>query len=160
VLFVNVQRSWPLVRAGEKSVDESILGDWTALAEDSLHRHADAIAGVVAGTVVAVFDIDGWDRLPGGKVRFRGTRSAKWAHLEGASSPVVWSRGQARPIRYLDSRQIDPGSAAEPATPDRDRVSLRGWTLQVDPDGNGVLTIPSGRRVTVVTAVGSRSKKT
>lgn len=99
------------------------------LRESSLHQYADAILGVADGTVVSAFDIEDWDRLDDGRVRFRGTTSRRWAHLLGTPSPVTWSRGQARPIRYLDTDELAGQSVSAASEAHRDRVTLQGWTL-------------------------------
>lgn len=151
MIFANVQRTWPEVLAGRRSAESSVLGDWASLAEAKLHQYADAVAGVAGATVVAVYDIDGWDRVKDDRVRFHGTPSTRWAHLIGAPSPVVWTRGQARPVRYVDTAELTSGSASAASEAHRNRVSLRGWTLQLGAHDDAVLHVPPGGRVTIVT---------
>lgn len=155
MLFVNNQNTWPQVLAGRMSPADSVLGDWAAMAEAKLHQYADVIAAVTAGVVVAAYDVQGWDRVADGRVRFRATTSTRWAHLVGAPSPVVWTRGQARPVRYVETAQVAASTGAplqDGAAPSRDRVSAGGWTLQVDGAGDAILHAPAGGRVTMITA--------
>ncbi|WP_460446335.1 hypothetical protein [Angustibacter aerolatus] len=151
MLFALVQRTWPEVQAGRLTAEESVLGDWAALAEAKLHQYGDAIVGVAAGRVVAAYDITGWERVQDDRVRFQGTPSSRWAHLVGSASPVVWTRGQARPIRYFDTAALADDEPRRPSPSHRDRVDLHGWTLQLAQDGTAVLHMPPGGRVTVVT---------
>jgi hypothetical protein len=152
VLVANVKASWPQVLRGERTAEDSVLGDWASLSDQRLRQYADAILGVADNRVVAAFDITDWERTADDRVRFQGAPSARWAHLLGAPSPVTWARGQARPIRYLDTGDLEKQQPAEIAAAHRDRVSVGGWTLQLDAQGNGVLQLPAGARVTVVTA--------
>ncbi|MPQ98132.1 hypothetical protein GB931_09400 [Modestobacter sp. I12A-02628] len=151
MLVVNVKSSWPQVQRGERSAEDSVLGDWAALSEQKLRQYADAILGVADNAVVAAFDITDWSRGEDGRVRFMGTPSARWAHLLGGPSPVTWTRGQARPIRYLDTGELDDQEPAPLAAAHRDRVTVGGWMLHLDAEGNGTLRMPAGARLTVIT---------
>lgn len=152
MLVANVSRTWPEVLAGRRSAEDSVLGDWAAMAEPRLHQYGDAILGAANGTVVAAYDIEGWERLEDDRVRFHGPASTRWAHLIGMPSPVLWTRGQARPIRYVDSAELAAAQAADFTEAHRDRVSLRGWTLQLGRHDDAVLHVPAGGRVTIVTS--------
>lgn len=151
MLVANVSRTWPSVMTEDRTAEESVLGDWAALNEAKLHQYADAILGVADGTVVAAYDIDRWERLENGRVRFQGQRSARWARFIGSPSPVTWTQGAARPIRYLATEELAAQSVNHPSTSQRDRHTIRGWTLHVTPDGNAILHLPVGRSLTVVT---------
>jgi len=83
LLVANVQRSWPEVLRDEKKADESVLGDWAALAEAKLHQYADVILGVANGTIVAAFDMK-----------------------DGIVSRATEFVSEGRPIRYLDSAEL------------------------------------------------------
>lgn len=153
MIFVNSTRTWPQVLAGHISAEDSVMGNWAALSEAKLHQYADAVVGVAAGTVVAVFDVANWSTVEDNRVRFYGAPSTRWAHLVGSPSPITWTRGQARPVRYVPTDEIaaaSPGPGAEPVPTTRDRVSARGWSLQVDAEGHAVLYAPPGGRVTVI----------
>jgi hypothetical protein len=151
VLVANVKASWPQVLRGERTAEDSVLGDWASLSDQRLRQYADAILGVADNQVVAAFDVTDWERTEDDRVRFHGVPSARWAHLIGTPSPVTWARGQARPIRYLDTGELEGQQPAEVSAAHRDRVTVGGWTLQLDAEGNGVVQVPAGARVTVIT---------
>lgn len=152
MLVVNVSRTWPLV-PGEMSAEESVLGDWAALNEAKLHQYGDAIIAVADGTVVAAYDIRGWERLESGRVRFEGSLSGRWAPLIGTPSPVTWTQGAARPVRYVESDELAGALACETPRSTGDRITIRGWTLQVGPGGDAVVRMPAGCSLTVIQAV-------
>jgi hypothetical protein len=151
MLVVNVSRTWPLV-PGDMSAEESVLGDWAALNEAKLHQYGDAIIAVADGTVVAAYDIQGWERLENGRVRFAGRLSGRWAPLIGTPSPVTWTQGAARPVRYVESTGLTRALADEAPTVADDRITIGGWTLQVGPGGDAIVHMPVGCSLTVIQA--------
>jgi hypothetical protein len=151
MLVANVSRTWPSVPR-YMSAEESVLGDWAALNEAKLHQYGDGILGVADGTVVAAYDIEGWERLENGRVRFAGRFSSRWAPLIGTASPVTWTKGAARPIRYVSTDELAEALPGESLSSPRDRVTIRGWTLQVGPDGDAIIRMPAGCSLTVVPA--------
>jgi hypothetical protein len=151
VLVVNVSRTWPSVPK-EMTAEESVLGDWASLNEAKLHQYGDAIVGVADGMVVAAYDIEGWERLDSGRVRFAGRFSRRWAPAIGAASPVTWTQGAARPIRYINSDEFAEALTGGSPRVDRDRLTIGGWTLHVGPDGDAIIYMPADCSLTVVSA--------
>lgn len=109
MFLVNLPRTWPTVVAGTRTAAEVTLGEWAQVPEEALTEFGDAILGVYKHEVVSAFDIDGWTRDPEtGRVTFTGTESERWAHLIGGPNPGPrWTQGQARPVKYLDTAEID-----------------------------------------------------
>jgi hypothetical protein len=63
--------------------------------------------------------------------------------LIGSPSPVVWSRGQARPVRYLDTDALRRGTVETEETKDGGlRAVVGDFTLTVAPDGTATLVGP------------------
>jgi hypothetical protein len=100
-----------------------------------------------------VWDVTSWHRTCDDRVVFDGQPSAKWAHLVGTPNPgKPWRvRGIARPVQYLDTRIVAATAPVEDTDGIR-RARIDGYTLTVDHDGAATLSVPAGRKVTVLTS--------
>ena len=152
MILVNLNKSWPEVLAGRSCADKVTLEAWALVADGAIETYGDVICGVYQGSIVSAFDITGNTRDGDGRVLFQGVPSAEWAHLVGEGSPVTWVRGQARPVKYLDSRELREGTV-EIVKPNRatERAVIGQYVLDVRKDGTATLTMPAGAAVTVVT---------
>lgn len=152
MILVHLPVTWPQVLAGQMSAADATLGEWYGLSDAKLAEYGDALSGVFEHEVVSAYDVTGWHRTSDRKVIFTGTPSKKWAHLIGTPNPgKPWGvRGKARPVQYLDTRIIAATTAPIENVGDIRRATLDGFTLAIDHSGSAVLTVPAGRRVTVL----------
>lgn len=109
MILVNVPRTWPEVESGLRTAEEVTLGQWSRITDEALETYADVIVGVYKHEVVSVFDIESWTRNPeDDRITFTGTPSDTWAHLIGGPNPGPrWAQGHARPIKYLDTAEVE-----------------------------------------------------
>lgn len=154
MIFVHLSKSWPDVLKGIRTAADVTLGDWALIADRAITQYGDTVIGVYEGEIVAVYDIDQdnpYTRSVDGRVRFNGKPSTEWAHLVGDASPVTWVRGQARPVRYLNTEELRSG-AVEPEVLDSGdrRAVVDGFTLTVTTGGTAILLTPAGGAVTVI----------
>jgi hypothetical protein len=152
VILLHVPDSWPRVLAREISAAQATLGDWYGISDSNLAQYADVLLPIFDNAVACAWDVTGWHRTSEDKIIFDGQPSAKWAHLIGTPNPgKPWGvRGMARPIQYLDTRI----AAATVPVEDIDgirRASIDGYTLTIDHTGAALLSVPAGRKVTVLT---------
>ncbi|GGM22989.1 hypothetical protein ACFFX1_10805 [Dactylosporangium sucinum] len=152
MILVHVKKTWPDVLAGDMTAEESVLGDWSGIAEASLAEYGDVVAGVYNNTIVAVFDVDlSRTDLLGGKVRFAGTPSRTWASLVGQPNPgKPWGQqGYARNVQYLDTGVVAGGDVPVKLTRSGRRAVVAGFTLTIGADGNATVLVPADRTITV-----------
>lgn len=109
IILVNLPQTWPAVEAGTRTAADVTLGEWAQVPDEALSEFGDVVLGVYKHVVVSAFDIDGWTRDPAtGRVTFTGTESERWAHLVGGANPGPnWTQGQARPVKYLDTDEVE-----------------------------------------------------
>ena len=152
MILVHVPNSWPKALAGEITKAEAVLKEWHNIGDAALKERGDVILGVCDHTVVAAFDVTGWSRDDNGWVTFKGKPSAAWSHLIGTPNPgKPWGvKGMARPVQYLDTIVVAGGTVEPEDTGTTRRAVIDGFTLAVDHAGSAVLTVPAGRKVTVL----------
>ncbi|MFF3159154.1 hypothetical protein [Streptomyces sp. NPDC057910] len=154
MILVHVSTTWPQVLDGQLTPEQATLGEWFNISDSSLAEYGDAVLGIFENTVVSAFDVTGEpNRDNEGRVTFPGTPSAKWSHLIGTPNPgKSWGvRGMARPIQYLDTAVVTGGTVEVEDDGTARRAVVEGFTLVVDNKGSAVLTVPAGRKVTVLT---------
>jgi hypothetical protein len=152
VILVHVKNTWPQVLAGEMTADDSVLGDWSGIAEAKLAEFGDILVGVYDNTIVRVYDVDlAGTGYVAGKVRFAGTPSKAWAHLVGQPNPgKPWGQqGYARSVQYINTAVVAGGDVPVTLTQSGRRAVIAGFTLTVGPDGNATVLVPSDRLLTV-----------
>jgi hypothetical protein len=153
-LGIHLSKSWPDVLRRIRSAADVTLGDWALVADRAIEHYGDVIVGVYDNEIVTTFDIDQhnpFTRGEDGRVRFNGTPSSEWGHLVGETSPVTWVRGQARPVRYLDTQALRSGTVEPELLDGGDRRAVLGeFTLTVTSDGTATLLTPAGGAVTVI----------
>jgi hypothetical protein len=149
MILVNLSQTWPDVMAGTDSADRATLEAWAGIKDESLDAYGDAMLGIYRNQAVTAYDITGWTRLPDGRVKFTGVESKKWKHLIGSASPgEPWIRGQARPVKYLDTRVLTEGTVPVQEFSGGRRAVINGFTLAVDGD-HATVTIPPGGQLTI-----------
>lgn len=110
MILVNLSKTWLEVMSRTDEAQRATLQDWAGISDESLDAYGDVILGIYRNHVVTAYDITGWERFPGHRVRFTGVESRTWRHLIGTASPgEPWTRGQARPVKYLDTRVLTEG---------------------------------------------------
>lgn len=156
MILVNLRKSWPAVMAGDRDAAEVTLGEWAALSEDDLARHADVVVGVYRNTVVTALEIAGWERdETTGRVTFTGQASDRWAHLLGEPVPgTPWVKGAARPVKVLDSTLVRDRSIP-PSADSRGRLTstLGSVAVTVTLDGHVQVEVQPGTPVTVTSRI-------
>jgi hypothetical protein len=152
LILVNLSQTWPDVMAGKDSADRATLEAWAGIKDESLDAYGDAVLGIYRNQAVTAYDITGWTRLPDGRVKFTGVESKKWKHLIGSASPGdPWIRGQARPVKYLDTRVLTEGTVPVEEFSGGRRAVINGFTLAVD-GSHATVTIPPGGQLAIVNA--------
>ncbi|WP_411146840.1 hypothetical protein [Streptomyces sp. x-80] len=153
MILTHVPNSWLEVLNGQRTPESSILRKWYKVSDAKIEKYGDVVAGIHDNTVVGVYDVTGWTRDADEWVTFTGTPSAAWAHLIGTPNPgKPWGvRGMARPIQYLDTSVLINGTVAAEDDGTARRAVIDGFALVVDNDGSAVLSVPAGRRITVLT---------
>ncbi|MGW2542943.1 hypothetical protein ACWC5I_19245 [Kitasatospora sp. NPDC001574] len=130
------------------------MGEWFNISDSSLAEYGDTVLGIFENTVVSAFDVTGQPHRDNeGRVTFPGTPSATWCHLIGTPNPgKPWGvRGMARPIQYLDTAVLTGGTVEVEDDGTARRAVVDGFTLVIDNEGSAVLSVPAGRKVTVLT---------
>ena len=152
MILVNLSKTWPDVMIGKDAADRATLEAWAGVGDGSLDAYGDAVLGIYRNQVVTAYDVTGWERLPSGRIRFTGTESKRWKHLIGTTNPgEPWTRGQARPVKYLDTRVLTEGTVPAEDTGSGLRAVINGFALAVD--GNrAMVTVPAGGQLTIVNA--------
>ena len=152
MILVNLSRTWPDVMAGKDEAARATLEDWAGIKDEALDAFGDAVLGIYRNQVVTAYDITCWKRLANGRVRFTGMESKKWTYLIGTANPgEPWTRGQARPVKYLDTRALTEGTVPAHAFGDGLRAVINGFTLTVE-DNHATVTVPAGGQLTIVNA--------
>lgn len=155
MILVHLPQSWPLVIDGKLTPAVATLGNWYGINDAAIAEYGDAILGIYDNSIVTAFDITGPAvRDPEGRVTFPGTHSQHWAHLINTPNPgKPWGvQGMARPIQYLDTAMIEGGTVEAEDVGTTRRAVIDGFTLAVDQHGTAVLSIPAGRKATIVTS--------
>lgn len=153
MILVHVSNTWPEVLAGQCTPDDATLGNWFNISDAALEEYGDAVLGIYEESIVSAFDTTGPARRDAeNRVTFQGVPSARWAYLIGTPNPgKPWGiRGKARPVQYLATSVVEGGTAAIEDTSAARRAVLDGFTLAIDSEGTAVLTVPAGRKVTVL----------
>jgi hypothetical protein len=153
MIVVNLKRSFPMVQLGTADLGKVTLGAWAGVNDEALDRFGDVILGVFQEKVVSAYDITGHSRDESGRIIFEGNESEEWGHLIGQDSPVpAWKRGQARPVRYIDTEAVRSGVADVDLLEEGvRRAVVEGYVLTVDADNIATITVPRGGAVTVLT---------
>jgi len=152
VILVNLSKTWPDVMIGKDAADRATLEAWAGVGDGSLDAYGDAVLGIYRNQVVTAYDVTGWERLPDGRVKFTGDESQQWKHLIGTVNPgEPWVRGQARPVKYLDTRVLTEGTVPAEEFIGGRRAVIDGFTLAVD-GSRATVTVPAGGQVTILTA--------
>jgi len=152
MILVNLSKTWPEVMTRTDDAQRATLQDWAGISDDSLDTYGDVILGIYRNHVVTAYDITGWKRLPDHRVRFTGVESKMWKHLIGTANPAEpWTRGQARPVKYLDTRVLTEGTVQPEDFSGGRRAVVNGFTLTVD-GNNATVTVPVGAQLTIVNA--------
>lgn len=142
MILVNVRRTGG-VAATSDQLRSAAAGDWANISDASLERFADYLAAVRQNVVVGVWAIDGHARIDDGRVRFELVDCPPFQHMIGEPSPTTWKRGQANPVKLIDTATMAPEAAEVELTPHGNRrVTLDGWSLVVYEDGRARLQAP------------------
>lgn len=150
MIFTHLPKSWPDVLEGRRDAADVTLGEWALVADKAIENYGDVVCGVYAGEVVSAYDVTGHERVDGGRVRFAGIPSVEWSSLIGQASPVTWGRGQARPVRYLDTDALRHGTVEiEEAEEGLRRAVVGNFTLTVTDDGRATIVGPAGSSIMV-----------
>ncbi|MCX5103581.1 hypothetical protein [Streptomyces sp. NBC_00439] len=153
VILVHLPKTWPDVLTGKQTVEGVTLQYWAQITDEALETYGDGLLGIYQHEVVSAFDVTGWERDANGRVIFSGAPSKEFSHLVGTPNPGKhWVRGQSRPVQYLDTAVLRGGSAMVETTDEGRRAVVDGFVLTVDEDGSATLVVPTGQRVTVLTA--------
>jgi hypothetical protein len=159
LILVNLARTWPNVLLGKATPDQATLGDWQGVSDNALSDHADYVLGVYQNQVVTSFDVTGWQRQPNGRVRFEGTPSKRWAHLVGGPNPgPAWTRGQVRPVKYLDTRALAEGAVEPEEHGTGHRALISGFSLAVE-GRHATVTVPPGGTVIIMQSASQSQEK-
>lgn len=152
MILLHVPHSWPQALAGHITKDDAVRKEWHNIGDAALEAFGDVLLGICDHTVVAAFDVTGWSRDSKGWVTFKVKPSTAWSHLIGTPNPgKPWGvKGMARPVQYLDTAVVAGGSVEAEDTGTGRRAVIDGFTLAVDNAGSAVLTVPAGRKVTVL----------
>lgn len=122
VAVVNVSRSWSEVRAGARTAQEVVLGDWNPFKGNRPPQTAfdpaavTTVFGYSKGFLVEVFDIDPdgpftWlNEYSPARIRWNALPSSRWEKLRGAPSPINWRRGEGTPVKFLTLADIEAGT--------------------------------------------------
>ncbi|GAA4153889.1 hypothetical protein GCM10022286_00820 [Gryllotalpicola daejeonensis] len=155
MIAVNLRRSYPDVQNGSRTLEDVTLGNWAGVSDEAAARFGDVVIGVYGDEVVSAYDTTGWARVEEGRVRFDGVESVEFEKLIGQKPPVApWTRGQARPVKYVDTDVVRTGEAAVEILEDGVRRAVVGdYTVTLDGDGGLTVEAPAGSAVHVVTAV-------
>lgn len=154
--------------------------EWAGVSSDALYEYGgtesnDYLVGVSGDRIVSIYYITGWHNgQQPGRIVFDVAPAVGMAGAIGQPAPGgPWKRGEARPVRYFDTRSFvgelaDRGvlEAYDDAGDDavdlrmveviRDLASpaaqspLEGVIVETDPRGGVRLTVPLGTKVTVV----------
>jgi hypothetical protein len=152
MILFNLSQTWPDVMAGADKADRATLEAWAGISDESANIYADAGLGIYRNQVVTAYDFTGWERLPDGRIKFTGNESQQWKHLIGTANPgEPWVRGQARPVKYLDTRVLTEGTVPAEEFSGGRRAVIDGFTLAVD-GSHATVTVPAGGQVTILTA--------
>ncbi|WP_043738117.1 hypothetical protein [Nocardia asiatica] len=156
MILTHLPDSWPRVLAGELTPEEATLGDWYNLADKRIEEYGDVVLGIYENRVVTAYNVTSWRRAGDRRVTFEGSPSEEWKHLIGTPNPgKLWGlRGMARPVQYLDTRIVRATTAPTEPSTEHQRATVDGFTLAVGHDGDAVLTVPAGRRITIQTTPG------
>lgn len=155
MILTHIPNTWPRVEAGQLDAAEVTLGQWAGISDVAAERYGDVILGIYKNTVVTAYDVTGWSRVPAGDVNagrivFEGIESATWKHLVGQENPGEhWTQGQARPVKYLDTKVLTDGDVPIEEVVQGSRAVLDGFILTVREDGSAKLVIPKGREITI-----------
>lgn len=143
-----------------------------------LYEHGDSteedyIMGVTGDRIVSVYTIRGWHRADDNRVVFDvGRARPEMAAALGQPTPGgPWKRGEARPIRYIDTQVFNRELARDHemdlydvgdverrmievvralAGPPPATSPLEGVDVERDPRGGVRVTVPLGTKVTIV----------
>jgi hypothetical protein len=150
LILVNLVRTWPIALLGKAAPDLITLGDWQGVSDGALSAYADCVLGIYQNQVVTAFDITGWHRQPNGRVTFEGVQSKRWAHLIAGPNPgPAWSRGQVRPVKYLDTRVLTDSAVEPEAHGAGHRAFISGFSITVE-GRHATVAVPPGGTVTIV----------
>lgn len=93
---------------GELHPAVATLEAWKDVSAEAVETYGDVILGIYRNIAVSAFDITGWTWDDDGRITFRGTESRLWRHLIDMPNPGKrWVRGQARPVQYLDTQELE-----------------------------------------------------
>jgi hypothetical protein len=152
LIITHLNKTWPLVIKGIMTSKDATLGTWP-ISDEKLDRYGDVVVGVYENAVVSAYDIDGHYRDDNNKVAFEGRESTNWSRLIGQPTPAKpWgTRGDAWPVRFIDTAVVAGGDVAVERTPTGRRAVIDDVVLNVDDDHHITIVIPAGRSLTVQT---------
>lgn len=134
---------------GQRADVRACAERWWTISDSTLATFGESVLAVAGDRVAGVFRVVSHHRDPavGNKVAFDLVDDPSWAWLVGQPNPVPWRKGQANPVRKVPGVILDQLIHQRP----QQRTDTGGWTLEVDPGGEGATVRASGR--IVVTAV-------
>ncbi|MEU2201675.1 hypothetical protein [Isoptericola sp. NPDC019482] len=152
MILVNINRSGAKAVTPEQIKDVA-RGAWV-LSESSEKEYADVLVAVRKNTVVGAWDIAKTKREDDGRATFvLKKKSSEFEDLIGQESPVVWTQGQANPVKLVETTTMQQKSSAVELTREGNRrVQLDGWTLIVYPDDRARISPPGDSRIIVESA--------
>lgn len=116
MMVVNLRRSMPrLVDQVRLGIPDDVLleqiqrdttGDWSGISTAAFEEFGQYVVGVHGDRIASVYDITGFTLGEGaGRIRFEVMPAYAMADLIGQPVPGgAWKRGEARPVRYVDTQ--------------------------------------------------------
>ncbi|GEM_PF-6589289 len=115
-ILVNIRRSGASA-ADANEIMEAASGNWV-VSENALDEYGDVVLAILHNRVVGAFDLLSWKEAENGRYHFELRPSEDYAALVGRDSPRQWKQGQANPVAFVDSDDLDTsGNTSEAPAP-------------------------------------------
>lgn len=151
MILVNINRSGAKAVTA-KQIENAARGAWV-LSENSEQEYADFLVAVRKNIVVGVWRIKRVEREDDGRATFKLGATQEFEDLLDQESPVVWTQGQANPVKLVVTATMQQKSSRIEYTREGNpRVQLNGWSMVVYPDGRARISPPGSSRVVVESA--------
>lgn len=151
MILVNINRSGAKAVTA-KQIEGAAQGAWV-LSESSEQEYADFLVAVRKNVVVGVWKIAHVEREDDGRATFELKPTTKFKDLLGQEPPVIWTQGQANPVKLVETATMQQKSSnIEYTREGNPRVQLNGWSMIVYSDGRARISPPGNSRVVVESA--------